>query len=383
SLWAVFRLEAFITASFDKERTFRGFTVKTRTHGLMSYRRFGRARSLRSDRMLGHYVATELWLELGRYVATEWNMRSVAASAVCKSCGISEDDRILTKRQILGSRIKRVDSRFFRKAFRKEESISKKYLSKKVSTFSSSGILMLTLLQPFSCFAMLQGFSLSPAFEKRSCLTTDVRSQNCCSCLDANNLICDREIWTEPPSGGKRLFVHDATSILEFSSSQMFSMLFRGSLGTTETKRNALVNEVSPFAVGAVAAGVVLPALLQTTTLSFVFPDIVLIKRFVAEKVPDICQTTRQAIRTRNYRPKEIRNRKREQKEFYSESAYERYNKVEALATRAVGEILSSNNLRLQNLVESQLEITKTESCLIALSAKFALKKCLSSMPLA
>ncbi|WZZ63745.1 hypothetical protein YC2023_075115 [Brassica napus] len=46
-----------------------------------------------------------------------------------------------------------------------------------------------------------------------------------------------------PPSGRKRLFVHDATSILEFSSSQMFSMLFRGSLGTTETERNALVNE--------------------------------------------------------------------------------------------------------------------------------------------
>uniref|UniRef100_A0A0D3DK06 Uncharacterized protein n=1 Tax=Brassica oleracea var. oleracea TaxID=109376 RepID=A0A0D3DK06_BRAOL len=37
--------------------------------------------------------------------------------------------------------------------------------------------------------------------------------------------------------------VHDATSILEFSSSQMFSTLFRDSLGTTETKRNALVIE--------------------------------------------------------------------------------------------------------------------------------------------
>ncbi|KAF3490376.1 hypothetical protein F2Q69_00052149 [Brassica cretica] len=51
------------------------------------------------------------------------------------------------------------------------------------------------------------------------------------------------------------------------------------------------------------------------------------------------------------------------------------------MATRAVGEIPSSSNLRLQNLVESQLEMTKTESCLIALSAKFALKSpppCLS-----
>ncbi|KAF3523171.1 hypothetical protein F2Q69_00048327 [Brassica cretica] len=42
-------------------------------HGLMSYRRFGRARSLslRSDRALDRYVTTELWFELGRYVATE------------------------------------------------------------------------------------------------------------------------------------------------------------------------------------------------------------------------------------------------------------------------------------------------------------------------
>ena len=45
------------------------------------------------------------------------------------------------------------------------------------------------------------------------------------------------------------------------------------------------------------------------------------------------------------------------------------------LAMRVVGEIPGSNNLRLQNLVESQLGITKTESFLNALSAKFALKK--------
>ena len=55
----------------------------------------------------------------------------------------------------------------------------------------------------------------------------------------------------------------------------------------------------------------------------------------------------------------------------YPEFAYELYNKVEASAMRDVGEIPSSNNLRLQNLVESQLEITKTESCVIALSDKF------------
>ncbi|KAF3502207.1 hypothetical protein F2Q69_00041909 [Brassica cretica] len=51
-------------------------------HGLMSYRRFGRVWSLRSDRaewMFGRYVETDPWLELGRYVATERSTRSVAA----------------------------------------------------------------------------------------------------------------------------------------------------------------------------------------------------------------------------------------------------------------------------------------------------------------
>uniref|UniRef100_A0A0D3EAS2 Uncharacterized protein n=1 Tax=Brassica oleracea var. oleracea TaxID=109376 RepID=A0A0D3EAS2_BRAOL len=37
--------------------------------------------------------------------------------------------------------------------------------------------------------------------------------------------------------------VLDATFILEFSSSQMFSMLFRDSLGSTKTERNALMLE--------------------------------------------------------------------------------------------------------------------------------------------
>ncbi|KAF2560281.1 hypothetical protein F2Q70_00017353 [Brassica cretica] len=73
-------------------------------HGLMSYRRFGRGRSLRSDRaewMFGLYVETELWLELGCYVATERSTCLVSSA----------------------------------KVFRKEESIPKKYLSKKFSTF--------------------------------------------------------------------------------------------------------------------------------------------------------------------------------------------------------------------------------------------------------
>ncbi|KAF2576360.1 hypothetical protein F2Q70_00002340 [Brassica cretica] len=47
---------------------------------------------------------------------------------------------------------------------------------------------------------MLQGISLSPAVEKHSGLTTDVCSQNCCSCLD---LICDRGVRNK----GSRKFV--------------------------------------------------------------------------------------------------------------------------------------------------------------------------------
>ncbi|KAF3484550.1 hypothetical protein F2Q69_00053019 [Brassica cretica] len=55
---------------------------KTIMHGLMSYRRFGRARSLRSDRAewkFGRYLATEAWLKLSRYVATERSTCLVAA----------------------------------------------------------------------------------------------------------------------------------------------------------------------------------------------------------------------------------------------------------------------------------------------------------------
>ncbi|WZZ78295.1 hypothetical protein YC2023_098867 [Brassica napus] len=69
--------------------------------GLMSYQRFGRARSLRSDR--SEHVFGRCWT-FGRYVTI--------------LLGLLSDD-----------------SRLFRKAFRKEESISKKYLSKKFSTF--------------------------------------------------------------------------------------------------------------------------------------------------------------------------------------------------------------------------------------------------------
>ncbi|KAG5373620.1 hypothetical protein IGI04_043059 [Brassica rapa subsp. trilocularis] len=69
-LWAVFRLEAFTTISFDKERTFRdSIEGLTRMHGLVSSRKssvatqrpnFGSSTvaSDRAGRTLGHYVAT-------------------------------------------------------------------------------------------------------------------------------------------------------------------------------------------------------------------------------------------------------------------------------------------------------------------------------------
>ncbi|KAF2534201.1 hypothetical protein F2Q70_00030019 [Brassica cretica] len=89
-------------------------------HGLMLYRRFGRARSLRSDqaeRTLGRCVATELHLGLGRYelgpyVATE--LRPSRTNA-----------RSLRSDQAWLELLSDV-SCFLRKAFRKEESISKK-----------------------------------------------------------------------------------------------------------------------------------------------------------------------------------------------------------------------------------------------------------------
>ena len=117
-----------------------GYSIKeqTRTHGFVSYRCFGKARSLHSNRTgralgryvatdrevrsvatqwpsgtcarslcsdrvaraLGRYVATERdvrsvatqrqdWIELGRYVATEWDVRSVATQRPSRTCARS------------------------------------------------------------------------------------------------------------------------------------------------------------------------------------------------------------------------------------------------------------------------------------------------------
>ncbi|KAF3512876.1 hypothetical protein F2Q69_00005807 [Brassica cretica] len=85
----------------------RNFMSVTRTHGLMSYRRFGRARSLRSDRALAR----------ARFLC---NDRAEHAFGCC----------VATLFELLSD-----DSRFLRKTFRKTKFISKKYLSKKVFTF--------------------------------------------------------------------------------------------------------------------------------------------------------------------------------------------------------------------------------------------------------
>uniref|UniRef100_A0A0D2ZVC9 Uncharacterized protein n=1 Tax=Brassica oleracea var. oleracea TaxID=109376 RepID=A0A0D2ZVC9_BRAOL len=69
---------------------------QTRMHGLMSYQRFGRAQSLRSDRaerMLGRYVATKLWLELGSYRPSgtdAWSLRSDQTACMCDSYVMTE-----------------------------------------------------------------------------------------------------------------------------------------------------------------------------------------------------------------------------------------------------------------------------------------------------
>ena len=66
--------------SLARDRSLRSDRAPARVRSLRSDRAF--ARSLRSDRAewtFGRYVATEPWLKLGRYVATEWSTCSVAA----------------------------------------------------------------------------------------------------------------------------------------------------------------------------------------------------------------------------------------------------------------------------------------------------------------
>ncbi|KAF3557332.1 hypothetical protein F2Q69_00012545 [Brassica cretica] len=97
-----------------------------------------------NSQKLGRYVATELLLELGlrsdRAYPRARSLRSDRAQLLCSDQAENAFGCcVATLFELLSD-----DSRFLRKAFRKEESISKKYLSKKISTFSSSGTWTLT-----------------------------------------------------------------------------------------------------------------------------------------------------------------------------------------------------------------------------------------------
>ncbi|KAF3523426.1 hypothetical protein F2Q69_00047812 [Brassica cretica] len=93
-------------------------------HGLMSYRRFGRARSLRSHRASARARSRSLRcdqalararsLRIDRALARAWSLRSDRAEHAFGRC-------VATLFELLSD-----DSRFLRKAFRKEESILKK-----------------------------------------------------------------------------------------------------------------------------------------------------------------------------------------------------------------------------------------------------------------
>ncbi|KAF3592919.1 hypothetical protein DY000_02023493 [Brassica cretica] len=78
---AVFVLCRYVATGFglSSVATYRPSHVRARP--LRSDRALARARSLRSDRaafVLGHYVATELWLEIGRYEAEKQCSRHLA-----------------------------------------------------------------------------------------------------------------------------------------------------------------------------------------------------------------------------------------------------------------------------------------------------------------
>uniref|UniRef100_A0A0D3DJC0 Uncharacterized protein n=1 Tax=Brassica oleracea var. oleracea TaxID=109376 RepID=A0A0D3DJC0_BRAOL len=111
---------------------------------------------------------------------------------------------------------------------------------------------------------MPQRISLSPAFGKHSGLTTDVRSQNCGSCLD---LICDRGVRTK----GSRKSVPGKRHplILEIKPKKLDTEPVRSQLrGDFLLGRDQAELERMPaLAIGAVSAGVFLPALLRTAIL--------------------------------------------------------------------------------------------------------------------
>ncbi|KAF3560390.1 hypothetical protein F2Q69_00012238 [Brassica cretica] len=179
---------------------------------------------------LGRYVATDPWLGLGRYVATERTLRSERSGSVAtfaRSLRSDRAERVFCCCVAILFELLFDDSCFFRKAFLcklagflktleywqrdKFWDLVSRFLILCLEMLETSalglgqdlGLLLVlegamtnsTYVSRFSfilipyrfkvrdrCFAMLQGISLSPAFGKHSGLTTDVRSQNCCSC---------------------------------------------------------------------------------------------------------------------------------------------------------------------------------------------------------
>uniref|UniRef100_A0A0D3BIK3 Uncharacterized protein n=1 Tax=Brassica oleracea var. oleracea TaxID=109376 RepID=A0A0D3BIK3_BRAOL len=149
--------------------------------------------------------------ELGRYVATERNARSVTTSMVsgllallkverCKIGAAPYDGCLRTlvegiKPFVVRLGVKCVNFAGYLKTL---EYWQRDKFWDLVSRFLIQCLEMLET----SALGIGQdlGISLSPAFRKHSGLTTDVRSLNCCSCLD---LICDRGVRTK----GSRKFV--------------------------------------------------------------------------------------------------------------------------------------------------------------------------------
>ncbi|KAF3598518.1 hypothetical protein F2Q69_00036247 [Brassica cretica] len=80
--WVRYSIREIASKAPVQARSLRSDRAPARARSLRSDRASARARSLRSNRAewaFGFYVVTELWFELGRYVATVRSTRLVAA----------------------------------------------------------------------------------------------------------------------------------------------------------------------------------------------------------------------------------------------------------------------------------------------------------------
>ncbi|KAG5384247.1 hypothetical protein IGI04_035717 [Brassica rapa subsp. trilocularis] len=209
------------------------------------------ARSLRSDRavcMLGRRVSIELGLSVVRLPYSSLSAAELDTCLFPSYNRISEDSRIMAKRKILGSRIRVFDTmprdvKDQCAGFRARPSFTPGFRGFSAYTTCMVGIEHLS--GDRKCWTKISDFFYSAII-----LVSDASATS----RDAEDLLFFRmprfglEMFAEVDLANHReesapFNVHDATSILEFSSSQMFSMLFRDLLGTTETERNALKQE--------------------------------------------------------------------------------------------------------------------------------------------